>query len=614
MDEIKKEEGLLSRRSFLTGAALATAGVAVAGLAGCTDEGTGGDNPTGGDSAATAGYSVGDIPATWDAEADVVIAGGGITGLVAAIRARDLGASVIVVEANYACGGHSITSGGHVHLGGGTALQKKLGVNDSPELYYLDHTAPFATRNSRNIREIVWASAVNMPPAWDLLIENGWKHLDESTYRIQNDDDSIPRTITTDCDGWYDVDPIGGGDARDRGSGPGGLGLTRPLEASARTKGVQFYMNHHMDRIFRAADGNVVGLEASYTPKILPGSSTPLVDFDRFLEGNVDSTETIRVKAKKAVVVTTGGSSSNWEFHSFIDPRYGPEHAEGVGGDPFSFQDGSGEIACIDVGATLGGTEIGVCPSKARTIGNQYGYRYATFSSASAVWPLIRAYGLSIEARGSQDGLIYVNMLGERFWREDAPTTMGIGTDAYWDALMASVIVTENGETKRYGGPVWAIFDDDWRAAREWNVSGLPDVDIEEGYFYSANTLSELAGKIVNKYYEQHKMPPANLEATVARYNGFVDAGVDEDWERPNPQYKIQTPPFYAAWCPNAYHDCVVGILSNEKFQVLDAHRKVIPHLYVGGEAGTGNGTHGHGKVISTGYAIGTNVLDEPSI
>ena len=56
----------------------------------------------------------------WDLEADVVVIGSGATGLPAAIRSRDQGASVIVVEANYDIGGHAILNGGNVPLGGGT--------------------------------------------------------------------------------------------------------------------------------------------------------------------------------------------------------------------------------------------------------------------------------------------------------------------------------------------------------------------------------------------------------------------------------------------------------------------------------------------------------------
>ena len=48
----------------------------------------------------------------WHYEADIVVIGGGCTGLPAAIRARDLGASVIVVDQNFDLGGKMLHSGG----------------------------------------------------------------------------------------------------------------------------------------------------------------------------------------------------------------------------------------------------------------------------------------------------------------------------------------------------------------------------------------------------------------------------------------------------------------------------------------------------------------------
>jgi succinate dehydrogenase/fumarate reductase flavoprotein subunit len=76
----------------------------------------------------------------WDREADVVVIGSGATGLPAAIVAREAGASVIVVEAENHVGGHAITSGGNLPLGGGTSYQKKYGIADSPELFFQDLT------------------------------------------------------------------------------------------------------------------------------------------------------------------------------------------------------------------------------------------------------------------------------------------------------------------------------------------------------------------------------------------------------------------------------------------------------------------------------------------
>ncbi len=59
----------------------------------------------------------------WDYEADVVIAGGGCAGLTAAIRARDLGASVLVVDQNFDLGGRMLHSAARMSLGGGVPVQ-----------------------------------------------------------------------------------------------------------------------------------------------------------------------------------------------------------------------------------------------------------------------------------------------------------------------------------------------------------------------------------------------------------------------------------------------------------------------------------------------------------
>lgn len=81
-------ESKISRRNFLAGTALAMAGAATAGLAGCAPSA---GNKT--EVSTTAG-----IPATWDEEADVIIVGFGGSGSVASLSATEQGASVIVLE------------------------------------------------------------------------------------------------------------------------------------------------------------------------------------------------------------------------------------------------------------------------------------------------------------------------------------------------------------------------------------------------------------------------------------------------------------------------------------------------------------------------------------
>ena len=79
----------------------------------------------------------------WDFEADVVVIGAGGAGLPAALKAHDDGAKVLIVEANYDCGGHAAVSEGQLHSGGYTVDQQKWNVRDAADLYYYDHTRGF---------------------------------------------------------------------------------------------------------------------------------------------------------------------------------------------------------------------------------------------------------------------------------------------------------------------------------------------------------------------------------------------------------------------------------------------------------------------------------------
>ena len=69
--------------------------------------------------------------ASWDDEADVVIAGYGVAGAAAAVEAARSGAEVLVLERTGSWGGAAAMAGGFIYLGGGTALQKACGFDDS---------------------------------------------------------------------------------------------------------------------------------------------------------------------------------------------------------------------------------------------------------------------------------------------------------------------------------------------------------------------------------------------------------------------------------------------------------------------------------------------------
>lgn len=70
-------------------------------------------------------------------EPDVIVVGAGMSGLVAGVRAAELGANVLVLEQNYRVGGSANTAGGSIS-GAGYNIQKAAGIEDSAEAFYND--------------------------------------------------------------------------------------------------------------------------------------------------------------------------------------------------------------------------------------------------------------------------------------------------------------------------------------------------------------------------------------------------------------------------------------------------------------------------------------------
>lgn len=209
------------------------------------------------------------------------------------------------------------------------------------------------------------------------------------------------------------------------------------------------------------------------------------------------------------------------------------------------------------------------------------------------MFQLAGASGLTV--RDFQD-VILVNQVGRRFWNE---------LDEGYDFLSACLGTNGNlGKNSKAngGGPIWAIFDSDAARREGWDPKP-PNVD-PNGWFFTAETIVDLAGKIANPYQFQ-PVPSDVLEATVARYNSFVDAQKDAEFGKPTPKFKIQAPPFYAAWSTPILHDTLTGLKINRKCQVIDIHGQVIPGLYCAGESAGGFALHGLPRVTVFGRIAG---------
>jgi urocanate reductase len=536
----------VSRRNFLTrGAAAGVGAVTIAGA-----------------SAQDAAAQNGNGNIKWDHTADVVVIGAGVAGLPAAITARDNGASVIIVDENFDIGGRGILSGGRVQVGGGHALQQKLGIHDTPDMIFNDWVRFDHSESRYSDRDLIRVFADENVATYDFLIENGVEFIEKP---IRSPDASTVDRIFVTKE-WHIPSQVY---APRRGRN--GSGLVRRMEESARKKGVQIFLKHKMTSIVREKHnaGRVLGITT------IAGSNP------------------VNIQARKGVIIASGGHTGNVNFRRIFDPRLTEEYQQAC--SPYVHQGADGELAAMDIGASLWATANQTADgaaqlTKTRHIGCRWGYSSLVYEPDSPMFQQARATGLTVR---DWQNMIFVNQNGKRFWNEVD------GSHQFFAAALAY-----NGDKTKLngGGPIWAIFDADAVAREKWKPEP-PHVD-PDGYFYSADTIPELAAKIKNPYQKQ-PISGAVLQETVNRYNGFVAAGADTDFKKPSPLYKIEKPPFYAAWTTPILHDTLTGIRTNTDSQVIDTRGEVIPGLYCAGESQGGFAQHGLTRCIVFGRVAG---------
>src|ERR1700722_20045877 len=420
----------------------------------------------------------------WDREADVVVIGSGASGLPAAIVAREAGCSVIVVEAQNHIGGHAITSGGNVPLGGGTSQQKKYGIVDSPDLVFRDLTdwsvvEPNGFPDYRfNDREVIRAFADNCAATYEFLVAHGVVFVDKAPDTLGGSSvgNSVPREMHAAPMDWTLIQTGKPAAPDQRTAMSTGNGLMHPLAAAARKAGVEILLSHRMTAIHREAPhaGSVLGIAADNNGTL------------------------VNIRAHKAVIINTGGSTTNVNFRRMFDPRLTEEYC-GVAGQPWSDQDASGELAGMAIGASLWGAfnytgEFGSGITKPGTVGGQYGYVNLLWYPGSEVFDKARAIGLHVE---DWQNVVLVNMIGKRFYDETARQftagnyesmlpyvpdnwrngrNLKFNPNGFLDAALAGI-----GEGHNGGGPIWAIFDADAVEREHWDPKP-PNVDYEAGF------------------------------------------------------------------------------------------------------------------------------------
>lgn len=556
----------VTRRNFLSGAALVSAAIAGAGLAGCAPQSaapaassssagetlgtTGAANSTVGfDGTGTLPW-LGEAPAISDDQveeeltADVVVVGLGAAGVPAARAAAEAGAKVVCLESSSHL--NSVASdmaifGGQTQAQWGRGdgfLDKKMVVNMHMEecshhvsqsiisRYYDESGAALdwfvgASKNLYMAPE----SYAEIPTDAQANYMFPYMYPVPETYDYTKEDlPCYPTSVGFSSLATVMADNLQA--AVDAGA-----------EVRYSTKGVELILND---------EGAVAGIYAQAA-----GS-------DGYLKITAPS-----------VILATGDYLGNEDMMKF----YAPECVEnGI------------DILSIDLDDEGNYTNVGE--------GHKMG---AWAGAAIEQWhaPMIHhmAVGAGADGRGviGNNGYLWLNLRGKRFMNEDLPGQQLENQvelqpqrkayqffDASWPEQLAYFPAAHG---------VACIYRDE--PLPEYTASGLrinvrtpADIDaaVEEGRCLKADTIDELLGMIEG-------MDVETAKASIERYNELARAGEDTDFfKSPQRLFALENGPFYAAECGCALTlGNLGGLESDEDCHVYNTDRELIPGLYAAG-------------------------------
>ena len=199
--------------------------------------------------------------------------------------------------------------------------------------------------------------------------------------------------------------------------------------------------------------------------------------------------------------------------------------------------------------------------------------------------------GAGADGRGviGNNGYLWLNLRGKRFMNEDLPGQQLENQvelqpqrkayqffDASWPEQLAYFPAAHG---------VACIYRDE--PLPEYTASGLrinvrtpADIDaaVEEGRCLKADTIDELLGMIEG-------MDVETAKASIERYNELARAGEDTDFfKSPQRLFALENGPFYAAECGCALTlGNLGGLESDEDCHVYNTDRELIPGLYAAG-------------------------------
>ncbi len=517
-------------------------------------------------------------------EYDVVVVGAGGAGMTAALAARKRGLSTLLVEKSAYFGGSTARSGGGVWIPGNYALREAGQVQAEPDdaleaKRYLDAIVGDVVPKERRDTFIDRG-----PEVMDFVRENtplrfAWVPQYADYHPEAPGGRAAGRSVEP-----VPMDARFLGDELDRlhpayTKAPANLIVTqadfRKISLGFRTlRGPLTMLKVAVKRMIAMllgrrmyAMGNALaiglrqglidaGVDVAYETELVE----LLVEDGRVTGVKVRDASGERViRARRGVIVGSGGFEKNLELREKHQPS--PTSTDWTTGSEFNT--GEGILAGIAAGA-----EVGLMDDA---------WWGPTIPLPGRAWFCL--------AERNLPGSIMVNADGRRFMNEALP-------------YVEAVHEIYKGEATGVGHvPCWMVIDQRYR--NRYLFAGLgprqpfPGRWLKDGVVVKASTLETLAERI--------GVPADNLRATVDRFNGFAEAGVDEDFHRgesaydkyysdptvkPNPSlHRIDQGPFYAVKIVPGDLGTKGGLVTDERARVLRPDGSVIEGLYAAGNA-----------------------------
>jgi succinate dehydrogenase/fumarate reductase flavoprotein subunit len=182
---------------------------------------------------------------------------------------------------------------------------------------------------------------------------------------------------------------------------------------------------------------------------------------------------------------------------------------------------------------------------------------------------------------------ILVDQAGKRFMSEYQPYTQDTGVRqlGYFDAVTQrfprnpSFLVCDEEGRKMY--PLGKATSNDEGIRYDWSDDNLKEVEL--GIIKRADTLAGLARLL--------GIDAAAFEHSVARWNALCERGGDEDFARPaGSMTPINTPPYYGAPVWATLSNTQGGPVHDAEQRIIDVYGKPIPRLFAAGELGSSFG------------------------